>query len=378
MDLECRRIRRRRVWETVTSLESVLALGAASTITTAIAAVVLARLGSSTLKAGRVGAGQTFAALECVGAGCPSIGEGTIAVIELTRLLFAALEAGSVGVGRAGTVVEVASSTGCVPVCHLTTPQVAFGLVATLVNICRLSIAVLYELMQRTSKLKPQHSVKRNIDFASESYARVPGKYLWPTGQAALIAPSAIRRAPSWVEYYRVQRPLFLLQLALELRSHAPWLAWGIPGASSESREWSVAGIVSLLPLGHDTAPVAKVLGEVVAARAFEPSEEPQDDVIGTAWPHVRSAVRARSDGRRILSQLMGSRHAMLTRVMLDEIMNPGLMIWNRERLCDLGLMDEPRTGQAEGKWWENEDKRPQMSEDEIWFAWYSVGYGPP
>lgn len=68
----------------------------------------------------------------------------------------------------------------------------------------------------------------------------------------------------------------------------------------------------------------------------------------------------------------------MLTRVMLDEIMNPGLMIWDRERLCDLGLMDEPRTGQAEGKWWENEDKRPQMSEDEIWFAWYSVGYGPP
>lgn len=267
MDLECRRIRRRRVWETVTSLESVLALGAASTITTAIAAVVLARLGSSTLKAGRVGAGETFAALEGVGAGCPSIGEGTIAVIELTRLLFAALEAESVGVGRAGTAVEVASSTGCVPVCHLT-PQVAFGLVATRINIRRLSIAVLDKIMQRTPKLKPQHSVKRSIDFGSGAYARMPGKDPWPAGQPALIAPSAIQRAPSWVEYY-VQRPLFLLQLALELRSHTPWLPWGIPGASSESREWSVAKIVSWLPLGHGTALVAKVLGEVVAARVM-------------------------------------------------------------------------------------------------------------
>lgn len=290
-----------------------------------------------------------------------------------------------------------------------TTPQVAFGLVATLVNIRRLSIAVLDELMQRTSKLRPQHSVKRNIDFASGAYARVPGKDPWPAGQAAPVAPSAIQRAPSWVEYYRVQRPLLLLQLALELRSHAPWLAWGIPGASSESREWSVARIISWLPLGHDTALVAKVLEEVVAARVMptwdgivstlqspiisltkmprcvsssnpgrEPSEEPQDDAVGIEWPHDRSAVRERSDGRRILSQLVGSRHAMLTRVMLDKIMHPGLMIWDRERLCDLGLMDEPRIGQAEGKWWENEDRRPQMSEDEIWFAWYSVGCGPP
>lgn len=112
--------RRRRVWETVTALKSVLTLGAASTVTEAIATVVLARLGSSTLEARRVSAGETFAALEGVGAGCLSIGKGAIAVIELTRLLFAALEAGSVGVGRAVTAVEVASSAGCVPVCHLT------------------------------------------------------------------------------------------------------------------------------------------------------------------------------------------------------------------------------------------------------------------
>ncbi|KAM5341474.1 hypothetical protein ACJ41O_014505 [Fusarium nematophilum] len=290
-----------------------------------------------------------------------------------------------------------------------TTPQVCFSLVVTAVNIGRLAIAVLDELLRRTSRLKPQHASDRTIDFASGAYSRVPGLAPWPAGQAAVVAASATERPPSWVEGYRVQRVLWLIQLSLEVRRHAPWLAWGPPqDPSSQTGEWTAGKLVSWLLPAIDANLVAKALEDGVAARVMptwdgvpssdptlisltrmprcvasanlgrEPSEKPRDDIIGTRWSQDRGAVRSRSDGRRILAQLMINRHVTLTPALVQKMLYPGLMLWDRERLCDLGLMDEPRSGGSEEKWWENEDRRPEMSDDEIGFAWYSIGQGSP
>ncbi|KAF7556579.1 hypothetical protein G7Z17_g1324 [Cylindrodendrum hubeiense] len=290
------------------------------------------------------------------------------------------------------------------PLSVYTTPQVCFGLVVTIVNIRRLAIAVLDELLKRTSRLSPQHSVKRTIDFASGTYSRTPGSDPWPAAQAVRISPSATERAPSWVEYYRVQRALWLIQLALEVRRHAPWLAWGTgQERTSQTREWGVGKLVSWLPLATETSLVSKALEDGVAARVMpgwdgvsslksplitltrmprvvssnlgqEPSEGPRDDAIGTGWSQDRDAVNRRSDGRRIFTQLLGNRHVSPTASMILNFMYPGLMIWDRERLCDLGLIDEPGQDLGKEKWWEGEDRRLQMTEDEIWFAWYSIG----
>ncbi|KAH7129818.1 hypothetical protein B0J13DRAFT_610922 [Dactylonectria estremocensis] len=286
-----------------------------------------------------------------------------------------------------------------------TRPQVCFGLVTTVVNINRLAIAVLGEFLHRTAKLKPQHCVSRTVDFASGAYSQNAGSDPWPAGQAAPIAPSATERPPSWVEGYRVQRALWLIQLALEVRSSAPWVVWGANQITvSQNREWSVGKISPWLSLAIDASTIAKMLEDVIAPRVVPDwddvpsstpifvaltkmprcaashnsgpalSEEPRDDVIGMGWSQNRDAVRTPSDGRRIFGQLLMNRHVSLNKSIVQTAMQSGLMIWDRERLCDLGLMDELHGDSAEDRWWENEVRRPQMSEDEIGYAWYSIG----
>ncbi|KAH7161809.1 hypothetical protein EDB81DRAFT_785572 [Dactylonectria macrodidyma] len=285
-----------------------------------------------------------------------------------------------------------------------TTPQVCFGLVITVLNINRLAISVLGELLGRTSKLKPQHSVVRIIDFASGAYAFNAGEDPWPEGQDAPIAPSAIGRPPSWVENYRVQRALWMIQLGLEIRSHAPWLVWGTNGSTvAQNQEWSVAQVSPWLPLVIDANTIAKMLEDVIAPKVVPdwdglstpgptnvsltkmprcetsqksdptPSVKPRNDDVGVAWSQDRNAVRVPSDGRRVFGQLLINRHVSLNKHIVQTAIKSGLMIWDRERLCDLGLIDEPNKGEAEDKWWENEDRRPQMSVDEVWYAWYSL-----
>ncbi|KAJ5574401.1 uncharacterized protein N7459_008828 [Penicillium hispanicum] len=306
----------------------------------------------------------------------------------------------------AGNLLDVDRRPGPFP--RDAAPQVYVGLVRTAANIRRLAALVLAELLRRTSKLRIRHAVDRTIDFASGALPRVPGTNGWPRGQDVTAPQSLATRSPSWIEGYRIQRALWLIQLALDVRAHAPWLRWTASDTSdpaSRSGRWPVSKLVAWLPSATDAPLVATVLEDVCAARGLLPTcgrsstrtglvslermpyytgcsdpdckleDSSQDDAAGVSWSQDRGAAKRPADGRRILAQLISSRHVNPSAEVMHRIMESGLVIWDRKRLRDLGLMDEPGSPERGVKWWENEERRPQMSPDEIWYAWCSLDY---
>ena len=281
-------------------------------------------------------------------------------------------------------------------------PHVYMSLVRSAANVRRLTALVLAELLHRTSKLRVKHAVHRNIDLAAGDMPQVPGADGSPIGEEV---PAPHKRHPSWIECYRVQRAIWLLQLALDVRTHAPWLRWFARGTSnpaSQPNRWPLNELKSWVHGPVDVHCVATTLQEVcvtkgiISQQGHSPprmgfvslermpfytgnravdcrlEDESKEDDVGVSWSQDRDAAKHSSDGRRIFTHLITSRPVQPISPIIHKVMESGLVIWDRRRLFGMGLMDEPEPIEQGVKWWK---RSPPRISDEVRYAWCSIYY---
>ena len=93
-------------------------------------------------------------------------------------------------------------------------------LVATAVNVERLTGVVISELLAHTAALQPARLIDPSIDLWSQDYTWGSGGN-WPAGQWYQTSESCFSRKPSWVEIFRVRRALWELTLLISIRAYA-------------------------------------------------------------------------------------------------------------------------------------------------------------
>lgn len=285
--------------------------------------------------------------------------------------------------------------------------HVLLGLITTAINIQELTVAIIDELLSRISSIKPMHANNRSVSLSSNNYLPAPaGSEGWPRGTFVKQPMSALR--PSWVEYHRVQTALWNLQAVLDIRRHANELI-GSHNQPAASEAWSLSRISTIEPYTKNSAVVARVLEDIVITqsrqdhtkvlpncnaylrlrqmpiystlalpdRSWRLVEPPRNDSVGKAWGQDRDSVNMVSDGTKIWSRLLVTRHLRLTPEMMLVLRQLGLTLWDRKRLCSMGLIDEPDEirGGPGGIECLGRGRRCWMSDDEIIYAWCSVAW---
>lgn len=276
-------------------------------------------------------------------------------------------------------------------------PHVYMSLIRSAANVRRLAGLVLAELLHRTSKLRVKHAIHRNIDSAAGDLPRAPGADECSIGNEV---PGPHTRDPSWIECYRVQRSIWLLQLALDVRTHAPWLRWfdnGTSSSTSQPGRWPIKEFRPWLERVGDAHCITTIIQDVCGTGETLPyslsragfvslermpfyagnpevdcrlEDESIDDDVGVSWSQDRGASRRASDGRRIFIHLMTNRPVHPMAPLVHKIMEAGLIIWDRKRLCDMGLIDGPEPIVQGSKWWQ---RSPQRISGEVRDAWCSM-----